>query len=68
MKKQVSFLAVLSAAAVMTAVTPELFATMPGIAQSAFAASKAGWVEEDGSLRYLDGDGYPLTDEWKKKR
>ncbi len=67
MKKQVSFLAVLSAAAVMTAVTPELFATMPGIAQSAFAASKAGWVEEDGSLRYLDGDGYPLTDEWKKK-
>lgn len=67
MKKQVQFLAVLSAAAVMSAVTPELFSTMPGIAQSAFAASKAGWVEEDGNLRYLDGDGYPLTGEWKKK-
>ncbi len=67
MKKQIQFLAVLSAAAVMTAVTPEIFTVIPGFAQTAFAASKAGWVEKDGDLCYLDGDGYPLTDTWKKK-
>ena len=67
MKKQIQFLAVLSTAAVMTAVTPEIFTMIPGLTQTAFAASKAGWVEEDGELRYLDGDGYPLTDTWKKK-
>lgn len=67
MKKQVQFLAVLSAAAAVTAVTPELFTTIPGLSQTAWAASKAGWTEEDGELRYLDSDGYPLTDSWKKK-
>lgn len=36
------------------------------LVQTAFAAS-AGWVEEDGSLRYKDSDGYYLTDSWKKK-
>lgn len=67
MKKQIQFLAVLSTAAVMTAVTPGFFSLIPGSSQIAFAASKAGWTEADGELRYLDSDGYPLTDTWKKK-
>lgn len=67
MKKQVQFLAVLSTAAVMTAVAPGVFNAIPGFTQTAFAASKAGWIEEDGDLRYLDSDGYPITDTWKKK-
>ena len=67
MKKQSQFLAVLSAAAVMAAVTPNLINTPFGTADVAFAASKAGWVMEDENLRYLDSDGYPLTDTWKKK-
>lgn len=64
MRKECKILAVLSTAAVMTAVTPSVF--VPGLVQTAFAAS-AGWVEEDGSLRYKDSDGYYLTDSWKKK-
>ena len=67
MKKQSQFLAVLSAAAVMTAVTPSLFHSASESSGIAFAASKAGWVMEDENLRYLDSDGYPLTDTWKKK-
>ena len=67
MKKQVQILAVLSAATVMSAVTPGFLAAIPGSSQTAFAASKAGWTEEDGELRYLDSDGYPITDTWKKK-
>ena len=55
MRKECKILAVLSTAAVMTAVTPSVF--VPGLVQTAFAAS-AGWVEEDGSLRYKDSDGY----------
>lgn len=66
MKKQFKFLAVLSTAAVMTAVTPDLATVIPGFAQTAFAAT-VGWTEEDGELRYKDGDGYFLTDTWKKK-
>ncbi len=66
MKKQVQFLAVLSTAAVMTAVTPGFAAKIPGFVQTAFAAS-SGWVEEDGEPRYLDRDGYYLTDTWKKR-
>lgn len=66
MKKQVQFLAVLSTAAVMTAVTPGFAANIPGFVQTAFAAS-AGWTEEDGEMRYLDRDGYYLTDTWKKR-
>ena len=64
MRKECKILAVLSTAAVMTAVTPSVF--VPGLVQTAFAAS-AGWVEEEGSLRYKDSDGYYLTDSWKKK-
>ena len=51
MKKQFKFLAVLSTAAVMTAVTPDLATVIPGFAQTAFAAT-VGWTEED-SLCYV---------------
>ena len=67
MKKQVQFLAVLSTAAVMTAVAPGAFQAIPGFAQNVYAASKAGWTEEDGERRYLDRDGYPIPDAWKNK-
>ena len=67
MKKPFKLLAVLSAAAVMTAVTPDLASAIPGLSANAFAATKAGWTEEDGELRYKDSDGYYLTDSWKKK-
>ncbi len=59
-------LAVLSTTAVLTAVLPSIPAWIPGTVQTAFGAS-AGWVEEDGELRYRDSDGYYLTDTWKKK-
>ncbi len=62
MKNTTKVMAVLSAAAVMSAVTPSL---LNGPA-TAFAAS-AGWVEEDGSFRYYDSDGYYVTDAWKKR-
>lgn len=67
MRKSLKLVTVLSSAAVMAALTPELFSTMPGLTATAFAASKAGWVEESGELRYQDSDGYYLTDTWKKK-
>lgn len=59
MKKQNKWMAVLSTAVFMTAITP-VFAA-PVMAQS------TGWVEEDGSFRYYDADGYYLTDSWKKQ-
>lgn len=67
MNKHFKLMAVLSTAAVMTAVTPDFAASIPGFAQTAFAAVKAGWTEEDGELRYRDSDGYYLTDSWKKR-
>ncbi|MDD3252691.1 MAG: cell wall-binding protein [Lachnospiraceae bacterium] len=67
MKKQFKLLAVLSSAAVMTAVTPSIALAIPGFVQTAFAAGAAGWVTEDDALRYRDSDGYYLTDTWKKK-
>lgn len=66
MKKQFKLLAVLSSAAVMTAVTPTFALAVPGFVQTAYAAA-AGWVTEDDALRYQDSDGYFLTDTWKKK-
>lgn len=67
MKKQVKFLAVLSTAAMMAAVTPGFFAAIPGTSITPLAASKAGWTDDNGEMRYLDSDGYYLTDTWKKK-
>jgi glucan-binding YG repeat protein len=66
MRKNTKFLAVLSSAAMMSAVTPGLASAIPSFVSTAFAAS-AGWVDEDGSLRYKDSDGYYLTDSWKKR-
>lgn len=59
MKKQTKFVAVLSTAVMMAAVTPAFSAP--------FMAQSTGWVEEDGSFRYYDSDGYYLTDTWKKQ-
>ncbi len=58
MKKSIKWTAVVSTAAFMTAMMP--FMTAPVLAQS------AGWVQEDGTWRYYDADGYVLTDSWKK--
>ncbi len=66
MRNNKKFLAVLSTAALMSAVTPGFVSMIPGFAQTAFAAS-FGWVEENGDLRYKDSDGYYLTDSWKKR-
>lgn len=66
MKKHFKLMAVLSTAGVMTAVTPYAAAFFPDSAAVASAAVK-GWTEEDGELRYLDSEGYYLTDAWKKK-
>ena len=63
MKKQVRLLAVLSAAAVMSVAAP---AFSMNAVDTVFAAG-AGWVEEDGEWRYSDGDGYYLSDTWKKR-
>ena len=65
MKKPIAMMAVLSTAAMMTALTPAYFTGDQ--AASALAASTTGWVEENGTLRYIDSDGYYLTDTWKKK-
>ncbi|MGN0159642.1 MAG: N-acetylmuramoyl-L-alanine amidase family protein [Brotaphodocola sp.] len=66
MKKHIQVFTVLSAAALMCAAAPVYSAGIPGFVNTAYAA-KAGWVEEDGELRYKDSDGYYLTDSWKKK-
>ena len=63
MKKPIAMMAVLSTAAMMAALTTETFTADP--AASVLAAS--GWVEEDGSLRYIDSDGYYMTNTWKRK-
>ncbi|MGL5434348.1 MAG: N-acetylmuramoyl-L-alanine amidase family protein [Lachnospiraceae bacterium] len=66
MNKHFKLMAVLSTAGVMTVVTPYIAASLPDSASVALAATN-GWVEEDGEIRYLDSDGYYLTDSWKKK-
>lgn len=66
MKNHHKMFTVLSTAAVMCAVTPVTLANVPGFSITAYAA-KAGWIEEDGEMRYKDSDGYYLTDTWKKK-
>ena len=66
MKKNVKTLAVLSTAALMAAATPYLAGSFPALAPQALAASKAGWTGEGEERRYMDSDGYYLTDTWKK--
>ena len=55
-------MAVLSTAAFLSAVTPS-FLNGPAFA----LAASSGWVEENGSFRYYDSDGYVVTDAWKKR-
>ncbi len=64
MKRPIAMMAVLSTAAMITAATPSLFPAAP--AANVFAAD-TGWVDENGTWRYLDSDGYYVTDTWKKK-
>ncbi|MEG0688357.1 MAG: cell wall-binding protein, partial [Hungatella sp.] len=59
MKKQTKWIAVMSAAFVMTAVAPTFLA--PVMAQS------TGWVQEQDNWKFYDSDGYYLTDSWKKQ-
>ena len=64
MHKQTAFMAVLSAAALMTAAAP-MMNNNEGL-MTAYAAEK-GWVEEDGSFVFYDADGYKETNTWKKR-
>ena len=64
MKKRIAMLAVLSTAAVMSAVTPSFFTADQA---SLIMAAESGWVEEFDGWRYLDSDGDYLTDSWKKR-
>ena len=66
MNKHYKLLAVLSTAAAMSAATPALALSIPGSVSTVLAAT-AGWLNEDGELRYKDSEGYYLTDSWKKK-
>lgn len=66
MNKHYKLLAVLSTAAAMSAATPALALSIPGSVSTVLAAT-AGWLTEDGELRYKDSEGYYLTDSWKKK-
>ena len=53
MRKSTKLMAVLSTAAFLSAVTPS-FLNGPAFA----LAASSGWVEENGSFRYYDSDGY----------
>lgn len=64
MRKQTTFMAVLSAAALFTAAAPMTNHTTGLLI--AHAAEK-GWVEEDGSFVFYDADGYRETNTWKKR-
>lgn len=64
MKKQTKMMAVLSAAALMTAVAPNL-GGLAGSAHTVYARSN-GWVQEDGNWHFYESEDYYLTDTWKK--
>ncbi len=58
MRKSIQWTATISAAAAMMLLSAGL--TIPAMAQT------GNWVEEDGTWKYYDADGYVLTDSWKK--
>lgn len=64
MRKQTKTMAALSAAFVLSAAMPAFFTTDNA---HTIHANTFGWVEEEGTWRYFDADGYYLTDSWKKK-
>lgn len=66
MKKQIKFMAVLSAAAIVTTAAPILGTTFFP-ASTIQAAQDTGWVNEDGQWRFKDTEDYYLTDSWKKR-
>lgn len=59
MKKTIKLTAVLSTAALMTAIAPAY--SFPSLAQT------TGWVQEQDNWKFYDSDGYQLTDTWKKQ-
>lgn len=65
MKKQTKMMAVLSAAAFMSALAPNL-PNFAGAANTVYAKT-TGWVEEEGKLRFYEDETYYATDSWKKK-
>lgn len=69
MKRQFKTMAVLSTAAILGAIAPNL-GIIPQAPSTAYAANEASaknsWVEEDGNWRFYDADGYAVTDTWKK--
>lgn len=64
MQKQTKLMAVLSAAAMMAAAAP-MITGFHGV-HTALAAGN-GWVEEDGTWRFYDEDGYLESNTWKKR-
>lgn len=64
MRKQTAFMAVLSAAALLTAAAPM---TTSGNGLLIVHAGQKGWVEEEGSFVFYDADGYRETNTWKKR-
>ena len=56
MNKHYKLLAVLSTAAAMSAATPALALSIPGSVSTVLAAT-AGWLNEDGELRYKESGG-----------
>ncbi len=58
MRKSIQWAATLSAAAAMTFLSAG--PAFPATAQT------GSWVQEDGTWKYYDADGYVLTDSWKK--
>lgn len=66
MKKQYKFMAVLSAAAIVSTAAP-IFGTTLFPASIIQAAQDTGWVNEDDQWRFKDTDDYYLSDSWKKR-
>ena len=58
MRNSIKWTAAVFAAAALCAVAP--------VSASAALAESAGWTQENGNWKYYDGDGYALTDTWKK--
>ena len=67
MNKHYKLLAVLSTAAAMSAATPALALSIPGSVSTVLAAT-AGWLNEDGELRYKDSEGLLPDRLLEKKR
>lgn len=65
MRNQTKMMAILSTAALISALAPNL-PNFAGAVNNAYA-STIGWVEEDGELKFYEDETYYVTDSWKKK-